>query len=221
MTRIYLILMFLILIIASSLLYFFYFSKNQSKNQPPPSPYLSENAPSTEEPSKLPQPSAEPNEPIQNFKSRITKKPFGIYITPQSSPVQPERFTGYHTAVDVEYQDQSGDIPVYAIEDGTITYSNWVSGYGGVLIMKSQIENKSSSILYGHLKQSSLPTVGTEFKKGDQMAILGEGYSNDTDNERKHLHFGILSDDRIDLKGYVQNKSQLSGWVDPLSLFKK
>jgi len=28
-----------------------------------------------------------------------------IYITPQTSPVQPERFTGYHTGVDVEYND--------------------------------------------------------------------------------------------------------------------
>src|SRR3990167_7147055 len=38
--------------------------------------------------------------PISDWLSRITKKKFGQYITPQTSPVQPERFTGYHTAAD-------------------------------------------------------------------------------------------------------------------------
>ena len=41
---------------------------------------------------------------------RITKKPFGIFITTQNSPVQPERFSGYHTGVDVEYKDAEGRI---------------------------------------------------------------------------------------------------------------
>jgi hypothetical protein len=36
-------------------------------------------------------------------KAGLQKKPFGIYITPENSPVQPENFTGYHTGIDVEY----------------------------------------------------------------------------------------------------------------------
>lgn len=157
--------------------------------------------------------------PIADFKDRITKKPFGVYITPQNSPVQPEKFTGYHTGTDIEYQDVSSDVPVFALNDGTITYSNYVSGYGGVLIIKVDINGSPHSVLYGHLQPSSLPAVGTTFKKGDQMAVLGTGYSNETNGERRHLHFSVLSNDRIDLKGYVKNKADLSGWIDPVSLY--
>src|SRR3990172_8522253 len=58
--------------------------------------------------------------PLERASERVTKKPFGIYITPQNSPVQPERFRGYHTAVDIEYGDVSEEVPVYAIWDGEI-----------------------------------------------------------------------------------------------------
>lgn len=156
---------------------------------------------------------------IAQFKERITKKPFGIFITPQNSPIQPERFTGYHTGADVEFEDINTDVPVYAIDDGVIIYSNWVSGYGGVLILKINLNNQSRSVLYGHLRPSSLPALGQNFKKGDQMAVLGTPYSEETDNERRHLHFAVLSDDRIDVKGYVQSKSALAGWIDPLTLY--
>ena len=40
--------------------------------------------------------------PIESALKRVTKKPFGIYVTPQSSPVKPEKFKGYHTGVDFE-----------------------------------------------------------------------------------------------------------------------
>lgn len=157
--------------------------------------------------------------PIAEFKTRITKKTFGLYVTPQNSPVHPEKFTGYHTGVDVEYTNVTTDVLVYALADGTIIYSNWVSGYGGVLIIKVSINGAPHSVLYGHLRPSILPAVGAKFKKGDQMAVLGTGYSTETDGERRHLHFAVLSDARIDLKGYVQNKSDLSGWLDPLTLY--
>ena len=158
--------------------------------------------------------------PIDQFKERITKKPFGIYITPQNSPISPERFTGYHTGVDVEYQDITSDVPVYAIADGKIVLSETASGYGGVFMAEIGIDGKPHNVLYGHIRPSSLPKTGQEFKKGEKLALLGTGFSKETDNERKHLHFAVLSDTRDDIKGYVQNKSELSGWIDPLVYFE-
>lgn len=157
--------------------------------------------------------------PVADFSNRITKKPFGIYITPATSPVQPERFTGYHTGTDIEYQDVSTDVPVYAIADGKVVLSKTASGYGGVFLVEIEIDGAKHNILYGHIRQSSLPKVGTQIKKGDQLAVLGTGYSSETDGERRHLHFAVLSANRLDIKGYVQNKSQLSGWIDPVSLY--
>src|SRR3989338_610817 len=56
-------------------------------------------------------------EPIGRAISRVTKKPFGIKISPTSSPVSPERFSGYHTGVDFEVSEEelNLNVPVFAI----------------------------------------------------------------------------------------------------------
>ena len=121
-------------------------------------------------------PSVDPNAltpPIADFKARITKKFFGTYVTPQNSPVQPERFTGYHTGVDVEYGDVTGIVPVYAIADGTVTYANWVSGYGGVIVIEVTIDGAPHLVLYGHVDPTDLPAVGTTVQAGQVLDHLG------------------------------------------------
>ncbi len=159
--------------------------------------------------------------PIDQFRARITKKPFGIYITPQNSPVQPERFTGYHTGTDIEYQDVTTDVPVYAIADGKIVLSETASGYGGVFVLDFKFPDGSEhTAIYGHIRPSSLPKSGARVTKNQQLAVLGTGYSAETDGERRHLHFGIRADHSINILGYVQTKAALSGWIDPVSLYQ-
>ncbi len=158
-------------------------------------------------------------DPIANFKPRITKKHFGDYITPATSPIQPEKFTGYHTGDDVEYTDTTDDVPVYAIVDATVVRASWVSGYGGLLVLKSSINGHDDFILYGHVRQSTLPSVGTNVKQGDQVGVLGTGLSHETDGERHHLHFAIYTGNPVDIRGYVQNKDELSNWLNPLDLY--
>jgi len=148
--------------------------------------------------------------PITEFKERITKKSFGIYISPQDSPVQPERFKGFHTGVDVEYEDVEDDVPVFAICDGEVVLSRWVSGYGGTLVLKC----RENYYIYGHLNVDSI-VKKTKILKGEQIALLGKGNSIETDYERKHLHFSI-NKKSADLRGYVQNKDELNNWDDPL-----
>lgn len=159
--------------------------------------------------------------PINEFKKRITKKTFGMFISPKNSPVKPERFTGYHTGVDVEYEDVKSDVPVYAIADGTVVLSRTVSGYGGVFILKINLNGLLYTVLYGHIRPSSLPKVGQKVSKGEKLTLLGTGYSIETDGERRHLHFAILSDNRIDLRGYVQTRNELTGWINPLILYNR
>ena len=167
----------------------------------------------------IPTTKSELSEPVNDFKSRITKKPFGIYITPQNSPVSPERFTGYHTGADAEYQDVTTDVPVYAVSDGKIVLSETASGYGGVFMVEIDLNGAKHTVLYGHIRPSSLPKIGREVTKGESIALLGTGYSGETDGERRHLHFAILSSNSHNIKGYVANKNDLSGWIDPLKYF--
>lgn len=156
--------------------------------------------------------------PIAEFKQRITKKFFGTYVTPTNSPVQPERFMGYHTGVDVEYTDTTTDVPVHAIADGTVIISEYASGYGGVLEIKHTINGRTLYVTYGHLRQSSMVAAGAKVTQGQQIAVLGTGYSHETDGERRHLHFDVAVSPTI--RGYAQTKAELNAtWIDPLSLY--
>jgi murein DD-endopeptidase MepM/ murein hydrolase activator NlpD len=198
----------ILIIVVLVLIGFFLFRK------PPSTPPITVLPSPTSEPS--PTPSSQYTFPIADFFPRITKKPFGIYITPQNSPVQPEKFTGYHTGTDIEYGDVTGNVPVYAIADGQVIYSGWVKGYGGFLA----IQHPDFIATYGHLNPTSLVKSGTKVTKGQNIAILGNAYSTQTDGERKHLHFGILKGSKLDFRGYIQIQSELSLWLDPVSLFQ-
>lgn len=155
--------------------------------------------------------------PISGALSRVTKKPFGTKISPATSPVQPEKFSGYHTGVDFEILpgEENKDVPIYAVCDGVVVYRNYVSGYGGVFIERCKIDGQEVTVLYGHLKLASITDkLNDNVKAGEQIAILGKGYSQETDGERKHLHLGIHKGTAINLKGYVQTQAELSGWLD-------
>lgn len=170
-------------------------------------------------------------EPVEKFKERITKKPFGIFITPETSPIQPDRFSGYHNGVDAEFSEIMEDVPVKAIADGTILVRAYALGYGGVVVVRHIIGSTPIIALYGHLDQKSfLPPEIVNIKAGDQIGILGDGHSQETDGVRKHLHFSIQPDRgnektssepsrRIDFRGYVPTEGELASWIDPLIFY--
>lgn len=156
--------------------------------------------------------------PISNARARITKKPFGLYVSPKNSPVSSERFTGYHTGVDFETfaNEQTADVPVYAVCTGTLMYTNRVSGYGGVAIELCILNGQPVTVLYGHLDFASIMSSvkDTPLAAGQKLAVLGKGYSTQTDGERKHLHLSIHKGTALELRGYMQNKNDLSAWLD-------
>lgn len=157
--------------------------------------------------------------PIAEFQKRITKKSFGTYITPTNSPVSPESFTGYHTGVDVEYADVTSDVPVSGIADGLVVTSESISGYGGVMVIKHEIKGRTLYAIYGHLRPASMLKAETTVTKGEKVAVLGTAFSRETDNERRHLHFGVALSNTI--LGYVSTSDRLnSSWINPLSLYR-
>jgi len=157
--------------------------------------------------------------PSPDFTSRVTKKTFGTYVNPRNSPVSPEVFTGYHSALDIEYPDILDDLPITAVAEGKIIYSGIVSGYGGFVAQQIFIENVPYIATYGHLRPSTMVKAGTVLKAGESVGLLGTGYTPETDNERRHLHFAILKGTKLDFRGYVQKQSELSLWLNPLTLY--
>ncbi|MBI4023152.1 M23 family metallopeptidase [Candidatus Berkelbacteria bacterium] len=158
-------------------------------------------------------------EPVDSFAERITKKPFGIKISPDSSPVLPERFSGYHTGADAEFDDVSGDVEVRSIAAGTVRIARTADGYGGVVVIEQVINGTTYQVVYGHLDPTSLPAVGSTVEQNERIGHLGEGGTTETDGERKHLHLGVYKGSDPNLRGYVSTEAELEAWLDPRALF--
>ncbi|PIT86950.1 MAG: hypothetical protein COU33_00350 [Candidatus Magasanikbacteria bacterium CG10_big_fil_rev_8_21_14_0_10_43_6] len=161
--------------------------------------------------------------PLLTFEKRVTKKPFGIFIDPATSPVQPEKFSGYHTAVDFETFSDEEDTPVgvNTFCGGEITTIEQVTGYGGLVTQRCILEHTPLSILYGHVDIASVSsTVGTYLPPGTPFAVLGDGFTEQTGGERKHLHLGMYAGSGRDIRGYVASKDALQAWRDPLLLLQ-
>jgi len=163
-----------------------------------------------------------PAVPLSQVGQRVTKKPFGIFITPATSPVQPERFHGYHTGADFEILpgEENADVLVRAVCEGKLRVRQFVSGYGGVAIQDCQLGGENVTVLYGHLSLTSVKfNVGEIIKEGDVIGNLGDPAKGETDGERKHLHLAIHKGTEINYRGYVNSQTELSGWIDPCLYF--
>lgn len=155
---------------------------------------------------------------ISYYAERTIQKPFGVFITPENSPITPERFRGYHTGVDFEIFEDEIDANVFvsAICDGVVRVAQRVDGYGGVVIHDCVIGGEKATVLYGHLDLRSIDfAVGSEVAHGDIIGVLGAHESAETDGERKHLHLGIHKGVVIDVRGYVDSVGELEDWIDP------
>lgn len=156
--------------------------------------------------------------PLEKAQQRVTKKPFGIFIVPKNSPVQPEKFSGYHTGTDFEiFPEELGvDVPVRAVCSGKLRLKKIASGYGGLAIEDCFIEKNPITVIYGHLKLESIKyEAGAELKAGDMIGVLGKDRSQENNWERKHLHLGFHMGGAANILGYVKNRNDLLEWIDP------
>lgn len=162
--------------------------------------------------------------PLDRAKERVTKKPFGIFIDSKTSPVQPERFRGYHTGTDFEVfpEEANADVSVRAVCSGKLVLKRWAPGYGGVVAQECSADGEWFSVVYGHLNIRSVSKKrGDVFARGEEIGVLGVGGTAETDGERKHLHLGFRKGRTTDIRGYVASRSELSLWVDPCSFLCK
>ncbi len=162
--------------------------------------------------------------PMPDAKARITKKPFGIFVSPNNSPVSPEIYTGYHNGVDFEIfeNEQDVDVEIKAVCSGPLLEKRVAEGYGGIAVQRCSFENKPITVIYGHLKFSSIKaSINQELPQAETIGVLGKGFSAESGGERKHLYIGIYTDTDIDIRGYVQNKNELNDWINLEQYFEE
>jgi len=124
-----------------------------------------------------------------------------------------------------DYKRPAGT-PVYAMADGRMSFSGPASGYGWLIIIDHPQANLYS--LYGHLSPSRWKLeTGTEVKRGDLIAFLGDSDENGGSEESPvvpHLHFGIRAGQTADypargewryMAGWIRLCPQDLGWLQP------
>lgn len=161
--------------------------------------------------------------PLDHALIRETPLHFGVYVTPDpdQNPIDPpERFTGFHAAVDYEVSadELDADVSVYAICQGKVLYAGFAEGYGGMVAHRCRIHDEDVVVLYGHLARAALPKIGSTVYPGTKIAVLAPARSTDSDGNRKHLHLGIHKGRELDVRGYVRQESELSDFLNPLEV---
>lgn len=163
------------------------------------------------------------HQPLPSAHVRATPLSFGMYVTPdpEQNPIDPpERFSGYHAALDFEVSsgEVEGDVPVYAICPGKVIFSGYVNGYGGTVVHRCRIGKEDVTVLYGHLDLKGLPKEGVRVRSGDTLGLLGAHRSYASGYNRKHLHLGIHKGRQLVMAGYVQDEQTLESYIDPKSV---
>jgi murein DD-endopeptidase MepM/ murein hydrolase activator NlpD len=109
--------------------------------------------------------------------------------------------------------------PILAALDGTLHSFNFNAGfgdYGPTIILEHHVEDQTFYTLYGHLSLDSIENiaVGTAYKKGEQIGILGDSAVNG--DYSPHLHFQIIKNIDANFGDYpgVCKKSDLDFYLD-------
>ena len=206
-----------VLLIAASVIYY-----QRSKTMPSPSPVSTDKsviipAPESVVPASNLVQQVDFQPPLDQAGERVTKKPFGILINPKTSPVQPEKFSGYHTGTDFEIfsGEESVDVTVKTVCSGKLAMKKYATGYGGVAVQSCMLNEEPITVIYGHLRLASVAAnVGDNLAIGESLGVLGKGYSTETSGERKHLHLGMHKGEGINILGYLPKEAQLGDWID-------
>lgn len=110
--------------------------------------------------------------------------------------------------------------PVYAAQDGVISYSGNRGGYGKLIEIKHIGALKDYSTRYGH-NSSLVASVGDTVKKGDVIAYSG----NTGDSTGPHVHYEVRINNKpynpltfTDFTGFKHSDFPLAGTADVVDL---
>ena len=91
-----------------------------------------------------------------------------------------------HHGIDIGKNGRSGDVPIVAVQDGTVVNASYSSSYGNMVIISHVVNGKQVSTLYAHLERLDV-SAGQSVSKGQQLGLMG----NTGQSFGAHLHFEV------------------------------
>jgi murein DD-endopeptidase MepM/ murein hydrolase activator NlpD len=151
--------------------------------------------------------------PLDDYGVYLSAEPFSCpFAAPGWAKRGPFVRHEHHAAEDTL---EPAGTPVYAMADGTVSFSGPMGGYGWLVIIDHPQANLYS--LYGHLSPSRWRIEPGSVEKGDLIGYLGDPDENGGSAKhplRTHLHFGLRAGQRADYPGGGQWRWQ-AGWIKP------
>ncbi|USD66147.1 M23 family metallopeptidase [Vibrio sp. SCSIO 43136] len=125
----------------------------------------------------------------------------------------------YHAAID--YYADVGE-PVYAISDGVVSFSGFMRGYPGLVIIDHERDGLYS--LYGHLSMKKPIAPSGKVKQGDILGYIADPSEAFGIGSHSHLHFSIRLGTREEypqtgeerwMAGYTPTHPVFKRFIDP------
>ncbi|MCL7746680.1 murein hydrolase activator EnvC family protein [Halalkalibacter alkaliphilus] len=91
-----------------------------------------------------------------------------------------------HYGIDIGKNGRTGDVPVVAVQDGTVVRSYYSSSYGNTVIIAHQVNGQLVTTLYAHLENREVSN-GQRVSKGQRLGMMG----NTGQSFGPHLHFEV------------------------------
>ncbi|WP_088104257.1 murein hydrolase activator EnvC family protein [Halalkalibacter urbisdiaboli] len=108
-----------------------------------------------------------------------------------------------HHGIDIGKNGRSGDVPIVAVQDGTVVSSYYSNSYGNTVLIAHYVDGQLITTLYAHLENREV-SAGDSVSKGQRIGMMG----NTGRSFGAHLHFEVHEG------GWNGSKSNA---VDPLN----
>lgn len=111
-----------------------------------------------------------------------------------------------HTGVDFGREGGSANMPVYAVQAGTVIHAGAAQGYGGPdpagwLVIDSSDAEGGGCLEYGHIVRDAAVRVGTRVTAGQRIGVINPNRATNADVD-PHLHLSDMP------RGYNPNAKQ-------------
>ncbi|TSB48324.1 murein hydrolase activator EnvC family protein [Alkalicoccobacillus porphyridii] len=97
-----------------------------------------------------------------------------------------QRWGKMHHGIDFGKNGRTGDVPVVASREGTVSSAGWMNGYGNTVIITHVVDGRTVTTLYAHLDRIDV-SAGQRVSTSQQVGLMG----NTGQSFGAHLHFEV------------------------------
>ncbi|MBM0066125.1 murein hydrolase activator EnvC family protein [Alkalicoccobacillus gibsonii] len=133
--------------------------------------------------------SSQPQVKNETTSSEASQKSTSGFVRPTTGSVTSTygtRWGKMHHGIDFGKNGRTGDVPIIAAKEGTVSSAGWMNGYGNTVIITHVVDGRTVTTLYGHMERIDV-SAGQKVSQSQQIGLMG----NTGQSYGAHLHFEV------------------------------